>query len=43
MNLPNYKEARNRLKNYHTVKYDIEKSIINKYSGKTYKYHASKS
>ena len=36
MNLPNYKEARNRLKNYHTVKYDIEKSIINKYSGKTY-------
>ena len=36
MNLPNYKEARNRLKNYRTVKYDIEKSIINKYSGKTY-------
>ena len=37
MNLPDYKEARKRTKNpYKTISYKIDKSFINKYSGKTY-------
>ena len=37
VNLPDYKEARKRTKNpYKTVNYEIDKSFLNKYSGKTY-------
>lgn len=36
MNLPNYKEAKVRNKNYNTVQYQIEQDFCNKYIGKTY-------
>lgn len=36
MNLPNYKEAKVRNKEYKRVEYDLNKNYIGKYSGKTY-------
>lgn len=36
MNLPNYKEARKRQKNYQRIEYNRNENIKNKYSGKTY-------
>ncbi len=37
MMLPNYKEARKRVKNkYNTINYKIDKKFINNYTGKTY-------
>lgn len=36
MNLPNYKEARKRNKNYNTISYSFDASFKNKYHSKTY-------
>lgn len=36
MNLPNYKEARKRNKNYKTISYSFDDSFKNKYHSKTY-------
>ncbi len=36
MNLPDYKEARKRNKNYKRIDYNIDKNYIGKYSGKKY-------
>lgn len=36
MNLPNYKDAQKRKKNYQRIEYKADKSLKNKYSNKTY-------